>query len=473
MTQPSQTPSTEAKTSIDALIELLIEKGKTDLNTISITLGVSPTIIEEWAKVLESGKLIKVNYEVGKMFLEPLAPGTGSDAARSASIKTDAQRSALQNEMEVEKITLDKFSKNLDDLSVTVAGMETLYKQKLPNIQKLFSELDNMAAPIARKTKELDEVQKSAESYFSQLDKKVDTLYVKVEGLQNSDVARALKQKEELLKNSLGRADMAKGQLLDLEDTRQALYSKIATDVDHQVKEFKGALKASLNQIYGDLRADATEAVNIDKEIRTELAETSKIALEAERLRKEAEQSRTVLLSTRDVFKDKYAKIVQEIMQASRGIEQRYQAAQMELEALKLSMGEVSRTHDAIMASRGELDTIQKTIETSKTNVNAIIEALKTLEMMKNKMGEQEKAKAVAELSKKSLTARVKGERIKRSLKDATDFLKGQSIHPAQPAPSDQQSNPQPPPQSPPQPAPQVPPPTPPPQPSGQAGGTG
>ena len=79
MTQPSQTPSSEAKTSIDSLIELLSDKGKLDLNTVSITLGVSPTIMEEWAKVLESGKLIKVSYEVGKMYLELLASETEVD----------------------------------------------------------------------------------------------------------------------------------------------------------------------------------------------------------------------------------------------------------------------------------------------------------------------------------------------------------------------------------------------------------
>ena len=60
-------------------------------------------------------------------------------------IKTEAQRYTLQNEMEVEKITLDKFSKNLEDLSASVAGMESLYRQKLPNIQKLFTEVDTIS----------------------------------------------------------------------------------------------------------------------------------------------------------------------------------------------------------------------------------------------------------------------------------------------------------------------------------------
>ena len=295
MTSPplvSFTPSSEAKTSIDSLIELLNTKGKMDLNSIAITLDVSPTILEEWAKVLENGKLIKISYEVGKMYLEPLAVGTGTELGKSAALKTEVQRSILQSEMEMEKITLDKFSKTLDELSMNTAAMEALYKQKLPSVQKLFVQLDSMSAPMAQKTKELETAQKSAESYFGQLDKKIDALYVKIDALENSTAGKALKEREAMLKNALSRADTAKAALLDLEDTRQALYGKISSDIDRQIKEFKTALKTSLDQIYKDLRADASEATIIRQADTGRAAPTAKIASEAVTLKKEAEAAR-------------------------------------------------------------------------------------------------------------------------------------------------------------------------------------
>ena len=234
MTQPSQIPSFDTKTSIDSLIELLTDKGKMDLNTIAITLDVSPMIVEEWAKVLEAGKLVKVSYEVGKMYLELANANAGTEQGKSAAMKADVQKSVLQGEMEVEKITLDKFSKTLEDLSETSMGMEKLYRQKMPNIQKLFSELDAMSAPMARRTRELAEAQKTANSYFGQLDKKTDALYAKIDTLESSSVGRALKERGETIMSALSRADMAKAALLDLEDTREPLYDKISSDIDRQ-----------------------------------------------------------------------------------------------------------------------------------------------------------------------------------------------------------------------------------------------
>ncbi len=417
-------PTHEAHTSIDSLLELLKEKGKADLNTISITLGVSPTIVEEWARVLENGKLIRVSYEVGKMYLEPVTET--AEQGRSAAIKVDAQRSALQNEMEVERITLDKYDKNLQDLSTTVSGMEALYRQRLPNIQKLFSDLDAAAAPMAKKTKEMEETRKMAEAYFSQLDKKVDEIYNKMNSMEGANVERMLKQKEETLKVALSRADAAKATLLDLEDTKQALYAKISNDIDMQVKDFKKGLKESINQIYAELKTDAAEAVNVDREIKTELVETSKIANEAERMRKETETSRTALMNSRNAFKDKYSKSADEIEKAANTVQQRYASAQQQLNELKASIGEVSKLHDSLQGTKAEIAAIQKQVDASKATVDGIIDTLKTLNSAKE-LDPGQKTKAMAELNKKSLTARLKAEKINRSISEVQDSLHDQA----------------------------------------------
>jgi hypothetical protein len=426
MAQPLQNPSPDARTSIDSLLELLIAKGRMDLNTVSITLGISPRIIEEWAKVLENGKLIKVNYEVGKMYLEPLELVSGPDQGKSIEIRTEAQKSALQNEMEVEKITLDKFSKNLDELAVSVSGMETLYRQKIPNIQKLLSEVDLMAAPLTKRAKDMDKMQKDAEMYFGQLDKRVDAAYEKINSMEGSSAERNLRQKEEMLKASLARADQAKATLLDLEDTRQALYKKISADMERQMKEFRTGLKASIDQIYTELKADAADSVAIEKEIKTELVETAKTSGEMARVKKEMESSRTELANARNSFKDRYQKLANEITNTSKAVEQKYQTAQVQMLDLKESVGEVSRLHDSIAASKAELEKIRESIRASKETVDSILETLKMLDTLKN-VGQPEKARAVAELSRKALGAKVKGESIKSDLKKASSAIKGQS----------------------------------------------
>ena len=61
--------SRETETDIDLLLEMLKKYGKSDLTNISIKLGVSPTIVESWVRILESGRLVRVTHELGKMYI--------------------------------------------------------------------------------------------------------------------------------------------------------------------------------------------------------------------------------------------------------------------------------------------------------------------------------------------------------------------------------------------------------------------
>jgi hypothetical protein len=77
-----------AKTTIDSLLDLLRTRGRTELNSVAAKLNIDPRIIENWAKVLENGNLIKISYEVGKMYLEPITLNheihTGGGSCRGA-----------------------------------------------------------------------------------------------------------------------------------------------------------------------------------------------------------------------------------------------------------------------------------------------------------------------------------------------------------------------------------------------------
>ena len=59
-------------------------------------------------------------------------------------------------------------------------------------------------------------------------------------------------------------------------------------------------------------------------------------------------------------------------------------------------------------------------------SIDGVLEALRTLETARD-ITPADKAKAVSELSKKSLAAKVSGERIKRALKDAGVSIKNES----------------------------------------------
>ena len=70
---PKESPSArEAKTTIDSMVELLKMKGRMDLNSVAMALGLASSVVEGWAKVLEAGGVVKITYEVGRMYIEPM-----------------------------------------------------------------------------------------------------------------------------------------------------------------------------------------------------------------------------------------------------------------------------------------------------------------------------------------------------------------------------------------------------------------
>src|SRR5271170_5516673 len=111
----------ETRTSIDTLLELLKVKGKSELNGVAVALDVDPRIVENWAKVLEAGNLIKISYKVGKMYLEPM--NLKPEQQLDMKTKTDVTKFILEEDIAIERISLEKFSKNIEELNKSIGSM--------------------------------------------------------------------------------------------------------------------------------------------------------------------------------------------------------------------------------------------------------------------------------------------------------------------------------------------------------------
>jgi hypothetical protein len=59
-------------------------------------------------------------------------------------VKTDVNKFILEEDLAVEKISIDKFSKNIEDLSTNIGKIEKLYQQKMPDVHKTLAEVDKL-----------------------------------------------------------------------------------------------------------------------------------------------------------------------------------------------------------------------------------------------------------------------------------------------------------------------------------------
>ena len=161
----------------------------------------------------------------------------------------------------------------------------------------------------------MEETRNAAELYFMQIDKRMDLLYSKISSLDPNATDRMLKMKIDKLNEVLLKADSIKISLIDLEDTKEALYKTVSSEIDDRVKDFKSAFRRSLDGLYLDLKSDSAEIMDIEKEVKIEQADLLKLSQESERMRKEADSARNALITSRSNFKDRYQKIIEELNQ--------------------------------------------------------------------------------------------------------------------------------------------------------------
>lgn len=62
-------------TGVDKLMSMLYEKKRVQLTEASKQLGVSPSVMEYWAYVLEGQGLIKITYTLTSVYLEWMGSG--------------------------------------------------------------------------------------------------------------------------------------------------------------------------------------------------------------------------------------------------------------------------------------------------------------------------------------------------------------------------------------------------------------
>lgn len=411
----------ETKTSIDSLLELLRERGKCELSSVSVQLGVGAAVLEQWAKVLESGKLIKVSYELGKMYMEPL--NIESDQMEETKSRTAAQKTTMDNQIDMSRLSLDKFAKNLEGLDSEVNSLDAAYRQRLPKLHQMFDELDHMYTPIEQKLRALAEVKKSSDDYIKQLDSRMDGLYSKMQLLESGNFDKVLKEKVVELEKAQEKAIETQESMKKLDETKRAFQQNMEAEIDQRVKELKKALKKSVDDIYDNVKAESMGVDPIMRSIKEQLSQAGKIAGDANEMRKEAQVIEHTLSTTRSSFKDRYSKMLGEIESSSSAFALKYEAVEREISSLKNSVNDASKLDGFIKSAKRDLSSISMMIEQQKKEVNEITIQLRELNRAKD-LSMDRRARAVEEIKKKTDEIESKNREIDSALSKADKNLK-------------------------------------------------
>jgi uncharacterized protein involved in exopolysaccharide biosynthesis len=129
-------------TGVDALVKLVRERGRIELREVAVELGISQGMIEEWAKVLEREGIVRIEYQLTKIYLTT-PTSEKSEAQKKAKDITDMQVT-LAREAESQLKRLERVGRELDEMRDEFVGVSKVFEDKMAAARQKVRELDSL-----------------------------------------------------------------------------------------------------------------------------------------------------------------------------------------------------------------------------------------------------------------------------------------------------------------------------------------
>jgi chromosome segregation ATPase len=411
----------ETRTSIDTLLELLRVKGKLELNSIAVELNIDPRIVENWAKVLENGDLVKISYKVGKMYLEPvnLLP----EQQRDLKTRTDVTKFILQEDIAIEKISLEKFSKNIEELDKSIGNMSKVYKTKLPDIQKILADVDKAYAPIEIKKRTMDKMKDEANKDFEEINKMAEGMYKKLGSFSQKEVESNINENLGKLNGVLESINDAQKVMKYTETESNKFFKSIEEEINSRMKELRLEIASSRKNTNQALRTTAKQLSGLIKSMNDQVADARQLSKDIANSRKDFERARHDLDVLKSDFADRYARIKQEMDKDIKLVKVESERVYEAVKSIKESFGDLSKYDDEIRRWKNNMIDMTREVATTRTEIIKLSTQLNALDSNKE-MSIQDRAKALGEMAKEGKKAKDKTGKIKKIIKETADEIK-------------------------------------------------
>ena len=423
---PEATPGAEggeARTSIDALVELLRTKGKSELNSLSVALGADPKIVERWAKVLESGGMAKISYEVGRMYLEPIT--IGKEEVQGVKARLGARQNILEQSVTVQRGQLDQFAERITSLSMEVANIENVYRQRMPEVQQMLAEINRTYSAVEAEQKGIMDIKSNIEATYGDINKRINDLSAKIDMLSATGIDRNAAGSSEKINELVKAADTAAGEVDELRKAKDRFLDSLKKSIDSQVREFARQVDSTNKDIESRLRLSEQRIQGIAKSIRDQASSTRNLAGELSEFKRRSESAKRTLNSARVEFSDKYQKLSENIYRNSKVVEAGSKTLIDKISSLKTAFGDVAKLDDTISGLRRDVNDINAQFAASKAELQDISDGLKALNTATSLSLEQ-RANMLEQLAEKDKSSKAKVSKIGKKIEETGKRLSGQ-----------------------------------------------
>ncbi len=406
----------EAKTTIDSLVELLTSKGKTELGKLAPELGVDPAVVESWCKVLEEGHMCKISYEMGRMYVEPIS--LSKEEEKYVRAKTISQAAVLEGELAAQRAQLDKLSQVLEAVKGTAGTAELVFKQRMPEIEGRLAGMNRIQLLLDEKKKNLENAKGKAEDTYVRVSREIADLLSKVEKIStvedNTGASQSLAKIDELVQ----RARAVEATLTAAQNERQKAMDSMRENMHAQFAIMDKELEAQKKEASARFKSYVEHFERRIRDIESSVKDAKRVEEQIATFRRRKQSIDKELNDAMTGFNDQYSKIYEAIGRSESGMKGDVEEAQLHLNTIKEAYGEASKIYGEIKSSEKQVLDLQKRIDEIRNETGAIMNELRAIESAKN-MTTEKKQERVIKLQDKSKKSKAKTEKVGKDVEQA------------------------------------------------------
>lgn len=344
-------------TSIDALVEYLKDHGETDSATLAHALGVSDTLIGEWANVLEKSNIVKISYRAAKMYIAPLA--ISKEGVSTLEHNIEIKKENIINEVNTQLTAINQLNERLDSLNKFVAGGEAIFKRKLGPLKQQLDELHNVSKEAEKRYEDIKKSKNDVDKIAETLNKEISGLKERAEGIEHFELSSS--EAERLLEDMNKRLKLMEAISDDTKKKSEEAINDYRKRIDEVANEIKEEIAALRENILANERV-----LNDDKRISEEYKRN------ALKLKKELDTTSSNALDVAEKRK-------QEIDRYYGLAEKSYNDLTVKLSELKKEVGDITTVDDTLRKVQSTIDEANKKKEELANELNKILNEAKAI----------------------------------------------------------------------------------------------
>lgn len=372
------------ETGVDKLVKLVNSKGSISTLEASKQLGVSNTVVMEWAGFLEEEGIIKVEYKLTTQYL--VARKLGVKEVKEKAKEFTGKKDIFIRKAEGTLSFLEKEASKLNDVKI--------------EFDKIEKEIGFDLSTVKNELEELEKYEKLKINLDKKIEEQKRTSIDKIEALGNQVIIERQRYDEIL-------SDLKKGQI-KLENQKREAFS--LEESEKLIGSRLNSLKEIIKKVENRLQKEGQDVSLSEKNIQ-------KISLLADNVKSKIENEK-ILIEHLIKQSDEQSKKIKELQNK---VVNKIAEKEKKLESAKSAS---KRIKELFKKKVGVLDTLEKINKDRNDLQNELIALIKKAKSFQISSKSRDVAGKVLELEKKFGEVEAKKKKFERGLKGLSSFFK-------------------------------------------------